>query len=77
MCWSVFPSGYSCAGTKMSSTGIAYSLPGVTYADAQHVSKRLSLSPCSGGCAAVGGLAFLRKAMMGPGDSGELGMSLL
>lgn len=62
---------------KVTSTGIAYSLLGISYIDAQHVSKLLSWSPRVGGCTVVGGLAFLRKAMTRPGGNGELGMSLL
>lgn len=42
MCWSVFPYGYSCAGTKMT----ACSLLGISDIDAQHVKKLLFLSLC-------------------------------
>lgn len=61
----------------MTSTGIAYSVLGISNVDVQHVTKLLSLFLCQGGCTVVGGLAFLRKAMTGPGDSVEVSMSSL
>lgn len=61
MCWSIFPCGYSCAGTKMTSTGIAYSLLGISYIDAQHINKPVTV-PMLGRLHCCRWLSFSKKS---------------